>query len=141
MTPPILMYRSIGETVPRGFQRWVVRPAQLRAQVRGLAEAGYATLASLCQQTQRPIGSSWRSTTTRSCWPTPHRLCRSGVANHEARGLSGGRNTGVTAATGDLIVFIDDDAVIDASWLDIPVARCKGPDILEASGWIDPRRA
>jgi hypothetical protein len=44
MTTPILMYHSIVETAPRGFQRWVVRPAQLRAQVRGLAEAGYATL-------------------------------------------------------------------------------------------------
>jgi hypothetical protein len=72
MTTPILMYRSIGETVPRGFQRWVVRPARLRAQVRGFAEAGYATLASLCRQTQRPIGSPWRSTIIRSCWPTPH---------------------------------------------------------------------
>jgi glycosyltransferase involved in cell wall biosynthesis len=67
-------------------------------------------------------------------------LSQGGVANHEARGLSGGRNTGVAAATGDLIAFIDDDAVIDASWLDIPVARCKGPDILGASGWINPRR-
>jgi hypothetical protein len=36
MTTPILMYHSIGETVPRSFQRWVVRPAQFRAQVRGL---------------------------------------------------------------------------------------------------------
>jgi hypothetical protein len=44
MTTPILMYHSIGETVPRGFQRWVVRPARSRAQVRGLAEAGNATL-------------------------------------------------------------------------------------------------
>jgi len=60
------------------------------------------------------------------------------VANHEARGLSGARNTGVAAGTGDLIAFIDDDAVADASWFDIPVARCKGPDILGASGWIDP---
>jgi peptidoglycan/xylan/chitin deacetylase (PgdA/CDA1 family) len=43
MMTPILMYHSIGETLPRGFQRRVVRPARLRAQVRGLAEAGYAT--------------------------------------------------------------------------------------------------
>jgi glycosyltransferase involved in cell wall biosynthesis len=60
------------------------------------------------------------------------------VANQEARGLSGGRKAGVVAATGDLIAFIDDDAVIDASWLDIPVARCKGPDVLGGSDWIDP---
>ena len=38
------MYHSIGETVPRGFRRWVVRPAQFRVQVRGLVEAGYAAL-------------------------------------------------------------------------------------------------
>jgi hypothetical protein len=65
-------------------------------------------------------------------------LSQGGVANHEARGLSGERNTGVAAATGDLIAFIDDDAIIDARWLDIPVARCKGPDILGDSGWINP---
>jgi len=67
-------------------------------------------------------------------------LSRGVVANHEACGLSGGRNTGVAAATGDLIAFIDDEAIIDASWLDIPVARCKGSNILGASGWINPRR-
>lgn len=67
-------------------------------------------------------------------------LSQGGVANHEARDLSGARNTGVAAAAGDLIAFIGDDAVIDASWLDISVARCKGPDILGASGWINPRR-
>jgi hypothetical protein len=44
MTTPIQMYRSIGETVPRGFQRWMARPARLPAQVRGLDEAGHATL-------------------------------------------------------------------------------------------------
>jgi glucosyl-dolichyl phosphate glucuronosyltransferase len=58
-------------------------------------------------------------------------LSQGGVANHEACRLSGGRNTGVAAATGDLIAFIIDEAVIDASWLDIPVARCKGPIFLE----------
>jgi peptidoglycan/xylan/chitin deacetylase (PgdA/CDA1 family) len=44
MKTPILMYHSIGETAPRGFERWVVRPAQFRAQVRSLADTGYATL-------------------------------------------------------------------------------------------------
>ena len=44
MTTPILMYRSIGETVPRGFQRWMARPARVPAQVRGLHEAGHAPL-------------------------------------------------------------------------------------------------
>ena len=50
MTTPILMYRSIGETVPRGFQRWVVRPARLRTQVRVLAEAGHATTVEFARQ-------------------------------------------------------------------------------------------
>ena len=50
MTTPILTYRSIGETVPRGFQRWMVRPARLRAQVHGLAEAGYATTVEFARQ-------------------------------------------------------------------------------------------
>jgi hypothetical protein len=50
MTTPILMYHSIGETVPRGFQRRVVRPARLRAQVRGLDEAGHATTIEFARQ-------------------------------------------------------------------------------------------
>jgi glucosyl-dolichyl phosphate glucuronosyltransferase len=60
------------------------------------------------------------------------------VGNHRARGLSGAGNTGIAAATGGLIAFIDDDAIADVSWPDIPVARCKGPDIFGASSWIDP---
>ena len=50
MTTAILIHRSIGETMPRGFQRCVVRPARLRAQVRGLAEAGHATTVEFARQ-------------------------------------------------------------------------------------------
>src|SRR6201995_5384201 len=36
--------------------------------------------------------------------------------NTEAPGLSGARNTGVAAAHGDVIAFIDDDADAEAGW-------------------------
>ncbi|GGK76377.1 glycosyl transferase family 2 [Sphaerisporangium melleum] len=39
------------------------------------------------------------------------------VENTHARGLSGGKNTGVATATGDVVAFLDDDAVADPGWL------------------------
>jgi glycosyltransferase involved in cell wall biosynthesis len=33
-------------------------------------------------------------------------------------GLSAARNTGIRAATGDVLIFVDDDCVVDASWID-----------------------
>ncbi len=39
------------------------------------------------------------------------------LANANERGLSGARNTGVAAAHGDLIVFLDDDAQPHTDWL------------------------
>ncbi|HWU06309.1 MAG TPA: glycosyltransferase [Streptomyces sp.] len=38
------------------------------------------------------------------------------LPNSGPRGLSGARNTGVEAATGDVIAFLDDDAAADANW-------------------------
>ncbi|MFC4586189.1 glycosyltransferase family 2 protein [Sphaerisporangium corydalis] len=40
------------------------------------------------------------------------------VENGHERGLSGGKNTGVATATGDVVAFLDDDAVADAEWLE-----------------------
>jgi GT2 family glycosyltransferase len=39
------------------------------------------------------------------------------VENDHQQGLSGGRNTGIAAATGQIVVFLDDDAVADVDWL------------------------
>ncbi|GII78442.1 glycosyl transferase family 2 [Sphaerisporangium rufum] len=39
------------------------------------------------------------------------------VENAHERGLSGGKNTGVAAATGDVVAFLDDDAVAEPGWL------------------------
>ena len=38
------------------------------------------------------------------------------VANGEAQGLSGARNTGVAAASGAIVAFLDDDAAADSEW-------------------------
>jgi GT2 family glycosyltransferase len=43
----------------------------------------------------------------------PDALC---VPNTETKGLSGARNTGVAAATSDIVAFLDDDAAADPDW-------------------------
>lgn len=45
------------------------------------------------------------------------------VASTGTPGLSGARNTGVEVATGDVVAFLDDDAVAEPDWL----ARLCGP--------------
>ena len=39
------------------------------------------------------------------------------LQNRERPGLSGGKNTGVAASTGQVVAFLDDDAVADVNWL------------------------
>ena len=60
------------------------------------------------------------------------------LANEEVRGLSGARNSGVKAAAGDVIVFLDDDAVPESDWLELLVDVYRDPIVLGVGGQAEP---
>lgn len=58
--------------------------------------------------------------------------------NDENRGLSYSRNTGSELATGDVVVFMDDDAVADERWIDELVSTYERHDALAVGGRMTP---
>jgi GT2 family glycosyltransferase len=60
------------------------------------------------------------------------------VANSESKGLSGARNTGVHAAKGDVIAFLDDDAAADVDWLSNLLPAFDNPKVVGAGGTATP---
>jgi GT2 family glycosyltransferase len=60
------------------------------------------------------------------------------VANEEPQGLSGARNTGVRAATGAVIAFLDDDAIAALDWLEWLLEPYENPHVMGVGGSVEP---
>src|SRR5690606_5178317 len=60
------------------------------------------------------------------------------VANSHEQGLSGGKNTGVAAANGEIVAFLDDDAVADPGWLEALEEGFQDPGVVGVGGRTDP---
>jgi glycosyltransferase involved in cell wall biosynthesis len=60
------------------------------------------------------------------------------IANQSTKGLSGARNTGVAATSGDIVVFLDDDAYGETEWLQSLVTPMNESLVAGSGGWIVP---
>ena len=61
------------------------------------------------------------------------------VPNQEGQGLCGARNTGVAMVDGDVVAFLDDDAVPAQDWIERLGAAYCDPAVLGVGGAVQPR--
>lgn len=60
------------------------------------------------------------------------------VQNSQSPGLSGARNIGVSAASGDVVAFLDDDACAEPGWLAAHLSCYEYPDVVGVGGKVVP---
>ncbi|MEU0496668.1 glycosyltransferase family 2 protein [Mycobacterium sp. NPDC006124] len=61
------------------------------------------------------------------------------LRNDAGRGLSGARNTGLQAATSDVVAFLDDDARAESSWSRAMVGHYGVEDVAGVGGYAAPQ--
>jgi glycosyltransferase involved in cell wall biosynthesis len=99
-----------------------------------------AAVRSLQRQTERPL----EIILVIDHCPALLRRARQGltgvtvVPNRFSRGLSGGRNTGVGLAAGDVVAFLDDDAAADPQWVARLADSYTDPRVLGVGGLVRP---
>ncbi len=60
------------------------------------------------------------------------------IAHGGAAGLSGARNAGTAAASGDVVAYLDDDAAAEPGWLAALVRHYADPAVLGVGGRAEP---
>ena len=61
------------------------------------------------------------------------------IENAHKQGLSGGRNTAIAHARGDVVVFLDDDASAEPGWLAALMKHYEDPAVIGVGGAAAPR--
>lgn len=60
------------------------------------------------------------------------------IPNRGRRGASAARNTGVAACQGELVAFLDDDAIAGRSWLETLIRHYTDARVVGVGGRLDP---
>lgn len=60
------------------------------------------------------------------------------IENTAQQGLSGARNSGISTAKGEVIVFLDDDAIAATNWLERLTTGYEDPNIIGIGGSLEP---
>ena len=60
------------------------------------------------------------------------------IENRKAKGLSGARNSGASVANGEVVAFLDDDAIAEPNWIEQLCAWYDNPQVVGVGGKIEP---